>query len=285
MEILDSAFNYIQEKSEEDIQRDNVSINTQFDDLDSFEVYGRYEDNSILGTSKETIEIDEDSELYGQVRDIFDRVIEGLNVKNGAEATTIRLEKTSDWSEMDYPFYTSTDADAQFFVGISKPTVPKEIQNELTDMVVELLSDWDESVCRENIVNCDWFFDDLEIVDLLNVSGTVRTQYPTKYYDVDHIEEFVEKSGKDNTVDQQYYDVEYKCGVEPSNSLMEPLTKQMKDRVEEIMWNHVNSTINTSWDYKVEGEVIQFGEYSDYDEEELMKYYLYLPVFTGDREL
>lgn len=285
MEILDSAFEYIQEKSDKDILEDKVSINTQFEDVTSFEVCGRYEDSSILGTSKETVEIEKSSELHAQIRDVFDRVIEGLNVKNGAEVTTIRLERTSEWSKMDYPFYTSADADAQFFIGVSKTTVPEKIKDELKDMVVSLLSEWDESVCREYIDSCDWFFDDLEILELLNVSGTVRTQYPTRYYDVESVEEFVDKSGKDNTVDQKFYDVDYKCGVDPNNSLMEPITKEMKDRVEEIMWNHVNSTINTYWDYKVEGEVIQFGEYSDYDEEELMKYYLYLPVFTGDREL
>ena len=59
----------------------------------------------------------------------------------------------------------------------------------------------------------------------------------------------------------------------------------MKERVEEIMWNHINSTLNTALENRVEGEVIQFGEEGEYDPGgELIKYYVYIPVFHGTRK-
>lgn len=283
MDIIEVAFNYIQNRSDEDIKRDSVSISTQYDTLESYEVAGRYSDKSILGTSKDSFEVKEDSRLYTLIKTCFQNAIDGLSI-TGAEVTTISLRQTDYWEQMEYPFYSSNDADAQFFIGVSKTSVPEEIQNELTGMVVELLSDWDESVTEDSITNSEWFFDDMAIVELLNVSGIVRTKYPQRYFDVDSPEEYKKKSNKDYEPNQEYFNIRYKCSVDPNSSMMKHITTEMKNRVEEIMWDHIGSTLNTSWEYKIEGEVIQFGKEGEYEEaDDLMKYYIYIPVFEGTR--
>lgn len=280
MNLFDVAFDYAQKKADEDIDRESTSISTKLGNTNLYEVSARLENSGSGLPRKVSFDVDETSDLHREIKSVFDRIQDLLNVQDG-RITSIYISKSLDMHDPDYSFYSMGNSDYYTFIGIEKHSIGEYIKDELYQMVIELLSEWDDTVSRKSIVNCEWLFSDRETVNLMTVTGKVKTPYPNRYYDVDSLEEYVDNID-DATLDQDQYEIKYKCSVDPTQSLMSPITTDMKERVEDIMWRFTERSLNTNVNHRIEGEEIRFGEKEELREtKERMKYYVYIPIMVG----
>lgn len=290
MELLSLAGEYLRvENDEYDSEPESVGVGTvDYSEDFEFEISGRFpvegvEEGYVLPPEKRVF-VDEGSEMYTVVEEVFECVRENVVVSSGAEITSIHVGSVGSAEGMpdEWSFYTSSLADSRVFVGVEREGLQSGVRSELLELVVGGLSELDSEVVGGEVRTAEFLFSDTESGCLETVRGYVDTPRPYRYYDgVGSLTEYVDTLADDSDeAEEMYsedvYEVFYRLDWVWDESASEYafIEGVMDDMVSE-------SLVVPEWEFIVEEEYICLGEFTDGLLSEGVKYYVHIPVTDG----
>lgn len=289
MNLLTRAGEYLQSENDEfSSEPDSIGVGIEeYTDEADYEISGRFpaekSEDSILAPQKRVL-VDRSSKIQSLITDVFRTVRENVTIDSGAEITSIHISSTGEDMPEEWSFYTSETADARVFIGVTRASVPDSVKEQLMNLVVTDVSELDTELTEENVKNLEFLFSDMEECLLQTVRGDISTPRPHNHFkEVESLDEYISaitdtEAEATELRQQDEYEVYYRLAdseTTPDDSV--------RTVGEEIMWEFINESLTTEWEYIVEAEGIYFGDF-DFDDgllDESMKYYVNVPI-VGD---
>lgn len=287
--LLEVARDALEQSVEYDTPATDISIFESEDamlvDDGSFLVRGRFpeegeEDSNRFSDPEGEVAIPKSSSVGKEIESVFNQVRENISV-SPAEITSIQFSSCHPpRGDSEYPFYTLEEADSRFFIGVTDVSPPEELLSEALNVAVDAFSEMDESVTRSQIVDMEFLFADRAVCELSSVRGHIETAYPHRHFQIDSFDEYVSKKAETEGLSES--ELRSK-GLHQINSAL-PVGDNHKppesvcDSIESLMWSYILDSLETKYGYMIEGEAIQVrgGNYTASDD--MLKYYLYVPV-------
>lgn len=289
--VLELARDALESSASFDSEADNISIFAEDESggselLDEFKIQGQFpaegEEDAILPPS-ESVTVSAESDVGQEIQELFAEVQDSISVSPGEitsmQYTNLRKEAMDSW-----PFYTLEEADGRFFIGVCNTSVSREMQSKLRQSLADLMDD--ESVTRSQIIDAEFLFADRAICELSSVRGHIETAYPHEHYrNITSFSEYVEKRAESSDVfteeelhSKGMHQIEFSLSTGGQGGL----TEEACECAEGLLWEYITESLETEYEHMIEGEVIQFdgGTYARNDD--LTKYYLYVPVTDGE---
>lgn len=230
---------------------DTSSISTKY----VMDIKSSQRDDTILDTN--ILELSDSS-----IENNFDNLVKSVNEKVEINDSSVRIEQprfTIDLSE--------NEPEIRSFRSVSMEN------SELTDDVkiliekaVDKLKEVDSSVDIESFIKLSILYSDFKRCEVSSVRTEISTKSPHKYYDVDSLDEYIEKSNKSNHLDNGYYSVSFIFEFFDDDTDYSDFIELAED----IMDKRLNSLISVSGNYNLEAEGISYTENNN----EVTRFYL-----------
>lgn len=220
--------------------------------------------------------------LYDEITQAMSEVRSGITLDNGS-IRWVALRNTHKASKFGSELYTADDADFEALVCVHTHKLPEAIEKELTSKVKNDIRKIDPTVYQDDIQTLQFIFSDLDENTLRQVRGQIKTAQPQAH--LPSISSRIDfhlktKGNPKNSYNQIQLQDKYKIEYFMNNS-KEEVPTEIKEYAESWLANFVSQTVNTEFEYLLEGEAISIGEVPEFEGGSGVTYFLNIPITNG----
>lgn len=221
-------------------------------------------------SKKEKFKLDESEKLYDLIYNKITKLRSNINLSQG-RIKSVSFNKHFKMKQNDFvnsPFYTIDDSTYSSIALIDViRDKSSDVNEKIRQYVKQELQKIDPDITNDEIVQIECPYHDFAICESLGIRGYVVTPNPYRYYsDVESVEEYVQViSDSDEEynklIEQDKYHIYYRL-----DETGEEVPEEMKNIVESVMKEQMNSIANIKGEYMFEAESILIRDYTQYPE-------------------